>query len=358
MAKRTRPDAGIVQQLPQAYRQPLRLHDDATAAIFNRFIAHPTESDFNALMKLTAPLLVITAFKMNRRNPDFYTDVEEMICEGTPALMHEVKRCEAFIPEFFLRAAMRAIKTAIRIATYKRHGSTRYRHDQRRIIERIIAHLRQQFGREPLQDELSESIAGAVGNPRFYSSFRSIHNVSQFEDRGDRREFLNLPDEKVVEPARKMIDRETVRLAFDGLNEADRTMLEMIFDGEPLGAIRSRFRLTKHHARKRIDGLIWQVARRADLARYLDVEPATEQAPATRVRMGLAAIKRGDLPALERVYRTDDELCELLAQGHSQRVLLEFTRGNWKVNRRRISQLQTDMNAVQPVCDRSAWKVA
>jgi hypothetical protein len=80
-------------------------------------------------------------------------------------------------------------------------------------------------------------------------------------------------DDTAARPDQALLDREVMRLAEKRLGAQDRKILRMVMDGAGPAQVAAALDVNKFSAIRRINGVLWETRRRADLAEYVGVEP-------------------------------------------------------------------------------------
>jgi hypothetical protein len=145
------------------------------------------------------------------------------------------------------------------------------------VIERERATLTQELGRVPDRFEMAERIAQTIRNPHLYVDAPNFRFFG--EDKAGRREATTVIDEKFPAPDQRAISDEALRLAMKHLDRGQRKLLRMVLGGKGTPEIAKALGTSQSAAYHRVNGLLWELRRRGDLAAALGVQAWAGEVP-------------------------------------------------------------------------------
>ncbi|MEA2707994.1 MAG: hypothetical protein QOF78_595 [Phycisphaerales bacterium] len=311
------------------------------------------------LFDFYAPLVSRVACAMKRSRPEFYRDdVIDLLNDGALGLLRRIDSAADYQPIYFRFEAKRVIRKTIRREVLKRLGLSRRHVEKMNVVARARSLFVQDHGRMPERDELSAQLAPMFTNPQIQIDHLrpTITAVGDAADPERASDALTCAPSRDDAPDARMMDRETVQLALKHLRGDDRRILKMLLAGRGPSDIGREMGIAESTARLRLNGVLWEARRRADLASHLGVEPIETPRPARMfgARRGgrnvppqVAALGLSSLPTtkLSREDRTDHEIISLLRAGYSGRAMVEATRGQTKRVKARVATLQRSLMA-------------
>ena len=287
MAATKRPTSALSQQVqlrPSPFRRHMTLDSPATQATWRRYSVDRNAADEKALVEHYLPLCQILVYQLKRSRPEFYWEDEDtLISDATLALLRTIRRhhhidgCHGF--RVFASGRMRCI---IHREITGRMWSHRRGYERLRVIAQARARLIQELGRMPTPDELTAALAGLITNPDIaVGKSPQWLSPSQLDRKSNARRLRGameaFADRSAPSPDAPMIERETMRLALKGLKGDDRTMLKMLAAGAGTREIARKLAVNLPTLHGRLNGILWELRCRADLAEYAGVVP--EPAP-------------------------------------------------------------------------------
>jgi hypothetical protein len=84
-----------------------------------------------------------------------------------------------------------------------------------------------------------------------------------------------------------------MKLAMKGLSGIDRQIFRRVLEGTSASEIGRRLGVSPSTACKRVNGLLWTLRKRTDLAAYLDVDPAATTATRETSKPPVAKLAAG-----------------------------------------------------------------
>lgn len=264
------------------YRRPMGRDDDAVARLWERYQGSEDAEAFGRLMEHYAPLVRIVAVKLKRRTPVLYADpLEELISDGTIGLIFEIHKRKYSGPWWRNLLIMQLRKWIRRAVLSRRWGGLR-NVERLNAIQRARLRLLHRLEKLPTRQELLDELG--IVNP----------NIQVGEKRRGRPKLDPLRDPQMAlasdgaalamefhpahdEPDAGLLTGELFKLLADGLDEEDRSVLRLALDGKSTAEIGRTLGIP--NAFERVNGVLWQLRCREDLAYYLGVEPWRGEAP-------------------------------------------------------------------------------
>jgi RNA polymerase sigma-B factor len=259
-----------LEHTPRALRRSMPTDTPATAELWRRYLASRDQAAFQALCEHYAPLAFIRASMSKRSRPAFYREpLEDLLSDGLLGLVRAIQTCEYYGSAFEFRCfALGKIRSTIRDEVFTRSRGKRF-HDKRNVVERARAELTREHGRSPTRAELVERLSTVFTNPNIQIGEVERGGVGPLGESAG-----GVGDPSASDPADRLLGAEAVRLAMKGLKGEDRKILRLILAGQCAEDIAKVLGLSLSSTRARINGALWECRCRADLAAYLDVEPA------------------------------------------------------------------------------------
>ena len=248
----------------------MELDTEVTRELWRRYLeSDKADQDaFHKLWEHYTPLAWINAIVMKRRRPDYFTrEVEELFSDGVLGLLTAFKY-EKFGAQGFRRIAARAIRESINVHERQIRTGHVAKGTTTSLGRQLRAKMIQELGRVPLADELNERLGKLVTNPAFARPHPC--EAKSFSN----RQLRDLRDAGTSEekPIDALIQKETMRLGLRGLDPQSKQLMKLALAGHSVPEIAKRTGMTAAAARHRINGAIWEMRCRADLADYLGVE--------------------------------------------------------------------------------------
>jgi DNA-directed RNA polymerase specialized sigma subunit len=253
----------------------------ATAELWDRYTSDGDVSAFQGLMKFYAPLAFICACQLKRRRPDFYVDeLDDLVSDGLLGLAFAIRRMLSGTaqylmpgPDFYMRADT-SIKATIRNQVKTRTWAGKGRSDRLELIGRLQSELIQEHGRLPTREELRSRLAEHLTNPNI-----QVGDVDPAAMMPLSAAAYRVADTSAQRPDVPALQSETIRLAFKGLKGEDRKILRIVLNGGTRRDVAAALGISPGSAEQRVNGLLWELRCRPDLAAHLDVEASAKPAP-------------------------------------------------------------------------------
>lgn len=243
----------------------------------------------NTLTSFYAPLVVFTARLLKSRRPQFFIDsVEELVSDGFIGLLKAIRdqRTRNGL-DFRRRASLYIRHNMFNGAATRHHGGPKHVR-QGGIWEEARATLTRQLGRVPVKEELSEYLRGKIDNQSIQIEFRAGVQLMTDLSPDDQHQTLCFHDAHAAGPVDLLLAREVTKLAKKTLRGIDRKIFDLTLDGMSTRKIADKLGIAETTARDRMNGVLWEARCRAQLAEYLECEPATmpekKQMPSGRLR--------------------------------------------------------------------------
>lgn len=309
-SKPRRRAADPFNRLPPALRGRIRPDTADTVELWRRYQVEGDPAAFRALVEHYLPIAFIAAWKVQRSTKLFREDLSELVSDAHLGLIRAIRNTDPYVDHvrqewlFYTYAKMCAM-TSARREVLGRRWPTRHYAKRNGTIEGVRARLVQEHGRLPTPAELSEALRGLVTNPGI--------QIGDAPDVGPiiRRHVAAHADPQAREPGELAVDRETIRLAMEGLGALDRKILKLLIDGHAKAEIARRLQLSPRTVSRRCNGVLWEARSRADLARHLGVAPVQHR-PAKRTQRPGVDVYIGD-----RLNDTQRAAARLVAGGMS-----------------------------------------
>jgi RNA polymerase sigma factor (sigma-70 family) len=256
--------------------------------LWRRHLNHRDPAAEADLVKLFAPLAWMVAIIMKRRRPLLCTDdVDELASDGLLGLLHALRACTS--RETFYRYANKAIRGRIFREQVFRRGFTLRAHREKGILTAARGQLVEEHGRVPTPQEMADRVAGIIDNPNIqigdrpqattlnFSELRSAdnHHDASARPRTFADDRAESPDAALLRREAGQASRETMKLALKGLSGTDRKIFKLLLQGVIPAEVARRMNLSRERIRQRMNGVLWEVRQRADLAERVGAEPAT-----------------------------------------------------------------------------------
>lgn len=325
------------EPIPSIYRAKFRFEGPEIARCWERFLRdRRCLSARTRIIEHYAPFVRLHASRLLAGNPDFFgRDLNVLLSDGMLALLYYLEKTDVPLAPAFraYQIKRRVIWQIWKSATERMYGG-RKSMKKAGILRRERAQLTQQLGRVPTPEEMTDAIARLIDNPEISIGqdertrlalqlgraptpeetrgalrhladnpaiyFGRINTVSLTRDDGSGQE----PAAKSRDVAEPIIDRETVKLALKGLRGDDRKIVRLLLSGYGPKEIGQKMGFANERGiRRRLNGVLWELRRRADLAAHLGVEPWT-----------------GDVPLRGHSGRSQRDLCGITAVPPAKRV--------------------------------------
>jgi RNA polymerase sigma factor (sigma-70 family) len=273
------------------FKKPVEWDDAETLSLWRRHFEGDTAAD-HALFEHYAPLVSIAAFRLHRRYPTMFPDLEESISDGALGLLHAIRLAKGINRGFREIARIGIRKQIFREMQMRRWGGRRAS-ERQSVLRRVNATLTAELGRLPDQDETMQRLRGMFTNPQLYVGDVDIRAMSQIGE--EKRSAARNVSDSPAPLDQRLIDADVIRLAGKGLERKDRKILKALLAGQTSREISVRFGIDYSTVRQRINGLLWVCRCNADLAAYLGVEPcelpartADHKLPKFPIALGIA----------------------------------------------------------------------
>jgi RNA polymerase sigma factor (sigma-70 family) len=263
--------------LPAVYMRSLpRGVDPRAESLWELWDADRSIPNRNALAEHYLPLVFMVARNM-ANHIDIYAraPLGELISDGTLGLLDAIKRCR---PHTFQAMRTRGylgacIRFRIRAERAERSWVNRVEGERQTVVERVRENLTQRLGRLPTPEQMTAAIAGLVTNPSLRLG-EAVKMVFTSEDREARRSINESPDPSDFCPEEGLLQQELMKMACRKLGREDRALLRMILKGKSQADVARAMGITSKQANWRMNGLLWTLRCRVELADYLGVQPA------------------------------------------------------------------------------------
>lgn len=272
--------------LDRVFTRPFARDDAGTDALWHRHFQGDADAD-HALFTHYAPFVAIVAFRLHRRRPELFDDVEQLISDGSLGLLHAIRLTRQ--GRGFWVFAKREIRKQCYREMQTRQWGGRRASEKRSVLRSVQATLTAELGRLPGEEETLARLGEIFDNPLVYVGHADQHAMSQIGADG-RVEARNVR-QPGARPDQQLIDAEVIRLAGKGLDRRDRKILKAILAGQTPKEIADRFELSYSTVRNRINGLLWSCRSNAELAAYVGALPGEMPAANSKGRFPLFPLR-------------------------------------------------------------------
>jgi RNA polymerase sigma factor (sigma-70 family) len=262
--------------LPAAYVRSLPRIDPRAQSLWKLWDADRSIPNRNALAEHYLPLVFMVAKNM-ANHIEIYAraPLGELVSDGTLGLLGGIN---AHQPHSFQVTRTRGylaahIRGRIRKERADRSWAKRAEGDRQTVVERVRENLTQRLGRLPTPEQMTAAIAGLVTNPALRLG-DPVKMVFTSEEREARRSINQAPDPTDFCPDEGLLQRELMKMACRKLGREDRSLLRMILKGKSQRDVAKAMGVTIKTASGRVNGLLWTLRCRVELADYLGVQPA------------------------------------------------------------------------------------
>ena len=261
-------------RLPAALRRRMPEGGDESARLWADFHATGNPIARNSLIEFYAPLAMISAAVIKRQYPTLYREpLEELQSDGLYGLIKAIDG-KPYVGHLQVRHYLHSlIRRTIRREQILRGWMGRRLQERQGVIERMRSELTQELNRVPTSAEMTDRLSGLITNPDIcVGKQANMYPASQTKPL--RHAARLAADKREKPPERGAMEREVMDLASRKLCKEDRDMLRKVLRGESATSIARQLGIGKTAAFQRINGLLWTLRCRADLAAYLEVQAA------------------------------------------------------------------------------------
>ena len=201
--------------------------------------------------------------------------LDDMISDGCLGLISFIDFCpiDPFDAPRIRAYLNQTIKIRIRREAILHLWPKRPTVERQNIVDAVRQSLVQELRRMPTAVEMGRRLTGLIKNPSLHNGEeRTMECASQNTDAESALD--RLEDRANVSAEQAALNRELLHLACLKLSSTDRRLLKWILRGMRIKEMAAKLHLTRHMADRRVNGLLWTLRCRADLALYLGVEPA------------------------------------------------------------------------------------
>lgn len=249
-------------------------HRDApeTIALWHRWLKLRREADFQALAEHYTPLITILVTCLKRAKPAMFADdFNDLRQDGIVFMLDILRRTKSYFPGtpvLIMRWVRKDLYQCVRARSW---GGAR---ESKRlaIIASERAAMVQELERVPTPQEMADRLRGVFTNPNLHLQFSDALAGSAGVN-------FSVTTKRVrchSDPWGEVIQNECRRLALKGLSGVDRKIVKLVMDGHSPAEIGRRIGLKGSYLMRRINGVLWELRCRADLADLLGVEAAEE----------------------------------------------------------------------------------
>jgi RNA polymerase sigma factor (sigma-70 family) len=259
--------------LRQLLQKPFKRDDPAAHPLWKRYLATRSRAAAERLYEFYLPFVRVGVFKLKMSRPWLFSEgIGPMISDGFLALRRVIADTESFDPDRFRQILFAAIRHRIWEGRDRMEFGGARRAGPRRVLIAIRSELTRRLGRLPERAELLRELRGQILNP-------SVHVACIDERPVEMRPFSELEspsmdrpmefaDPAADDPAKRAIESDLMRRTMNVLAPRDRKILRMVLRGENGAAIARRFGISRERVRQRLNGILWEARKRADLAVY------------------------------------------------------------------------------------------
>ena len=260
-------------EMPRAFRAVMQPETPAVAALWGRYLSGD-ESAFHPLTTHYLPLARMGAYRAQQRHPRYFRGpLEELVSDGMYGLVRGLRCAKGYDPIHTPKYLASFIKNMILREKMVRSRYGRRFSEQVDVMARTRGSLAEKLGRLPTPAELTEAIGTKIDNPLL-----CMGHVPTIAGASDSKKAARQVRTAAGRPegplGGAMMDEELRRLVMRRLSKEDRRMLRWVLDGESAVAMARKLGVSRSCACQRMNGVLWMLRCRADLAAYLGVEPA------------------------------------------------------------------------------------
>lgn len=320
--------ASIRAELPQAFRQWFTDDRQREEQLWRDYLNDPTAAHHGALVEYFLPLVRALAVRSKWRLGDRLDELDVVIADGCVGLLRVIEQIAERGVGADRNTWMHYIRSAVRRSFLFEHRSRTWgagaQSEDTKLMRRFQRRFTRDYGRVPTSREQHTFIGSLITNPQIEieSLRRSMKCVPDFSA-------SPRPAHGQAAPCgvdRPLLDREVMKLAMKNLRGVDRTIFKMAFNGHSGSEIAAKVGLHHDAVRTRLNGVLWEARKRADLAKYFELEPSALDRP--------AAFRRD--PFSLRRHRTDEEIESMVRRGLGTHAICDLTIGGAAATRERV----------------------
>jgi DNA-directed RNA polymerase specialized sigma subunit len=267
--------------LPKELRGRLPADDRAVDDAWHLYRETGDVHAFQRLCEFYAPLAFAVAWHRKNRRPDVYVDdLDTLVSDGIFGLM--TWAIPAMAKRWGQIANVRAmimcqVGRMIRRQVSSRAWGGRRRGERIAIVEQVNSRFYHEHGRTPTRAELHAGLREHFTNPNI-----CVGDIHPPEISGHSADALEVADREAKPIGHEAMSRDALRLAMKGLKGEDKRILRLVLEGRGTRFIATSLGRSNDYTQRRINGLLWKLRCRHDLAAYLGVEPAEMPTPPQR----------------------------------------------------------------------------
>jgi RNA polymerase sigma factor (sigma-70 family) len=251
------------------------LKDNQIDPLLRRYDQTRTLADRDAVIESLLPLVTaIAAKKRARMHCD--DELDEMVSDGLLDLTTLVEQYADRSIRHFMATVIIAVRRSMLEGWKLRQWGKYAKSEKMKIAIRFRKQFLRDNGRLATRDEVRTHLATTITNPDMLIIHRKSKMI-RFCDGSDgkqvKRATREIADHREL-PVDVAVNREILRLALKTLRGKDRTFLSLAIDGMSVIEIAKRLGLTKDQAHQRVNGILWELRCRNDLAMELGVQPS------------------------------------------------------------------------------------
>jgi DNA-directed RNA polymerase specialized sigma subunit len=268
--------------VPAALRADFRPDTAETVELWRRHQLDGDAAAFRGLVEHYSYVAWINAVVLKARRPEFYIDpIGDLVSDGHLALVLLVRRFayRSLSDRFmFLAMAKTHVRGRIRGETLARHWIDKRLATPQNAVAECRADLVKDLGRLPTRRELSVALGCLIDNPALEGEAAAPPPPGLAPRHRAHAGLVNArtnPEPAVDVPA---LTREAMTLALRGLDARDAKTLRLLLTGHSAREVARSMGLENSGFAQRVNGLLWELRSRADLASSLGVEPTPRPA--------------------------------------------------------------------------------
>ena len=281
--KRRQRDTLHPGDIPAAFRGTWRGDDDAAARLWADHRQAPTDATLDALARFYLPLCWLVAaiwYRRLRSRLSAERPMDDVLSDCTLGLVVAIadddgERTPARFAQFARAVMKRRVFCGLSAdQDWSWHARIRHAHEARKsVIRSFRRKVAREQGRAATRQDIAAHLASMIDNPAIQVGDAAPPMLSLSADVGDGRS-QQLPAPQP--PLPELHDTRALRVAMRQLAPADRVLLKAILRGESSAAVGESLGISRKAARRRMNGLLWELRRRRDLAEALGLEPEAE----------------------------------------------------------------------------------
>ena len=262
--------------LRKLLQKPFKRDDPAALPLWKKYLTTRSQADAERLYEFYLPFVRVGVFKLMMSRPWLFPDgIGGMVSDAFLALRRVIEYTDSFDPDHFRAILFLAIRRRI-FQERDRMTFAGRREAKQSILAAIRSKLTARLGRLPERHELAVELRRQFKNPNLYFAHLDdpapkMVRFSELENPAMDRP-IDVADPTADDPSKRVIESDLLRRTMNVLKPRDRKILRMVLRGENGATIARRFGISREYVRQRLNGILWEARKRADLATYFGPE--------------------------------------------------------------------------------------